>query len=103
MWFLVEIDAKTLIHQLNQPASDLPSSVVNRWLTWSRLFDFELRHVSGSKHGGPDLLSRCLRGGDDSEGDEEDVEDAMDANLAAFRGCNGDVSCDEVRSRKCGL
>ena len=28
--FLVEIDAKTLVHQLNQPASDLPGSVVNR-------------------------------------------------------------------------
>ena len=28
--FLVEIDAKTLVRQLNQPASDLPGSLVNR-------------------------------------------------------------------------
>ena len=28
--FLVEIYIKTLVHQLNQPASDLPSLVVNR-------------------------------------------------------------------------
>ena len=27
--FLVEIDAKTLVHQFNQPASDLPELVVN--------------------------------------------------------------------------
>ena len=77
---------KTLVHQLNQPASDLPGLVVNRWLAWIRLFDFELRHMSGSKHGGPDLLSRCLRGDDDSESDKEDVEDAMDTHLAALRG-----------------
>ena len=42
--------------------------------------------MSGSKHGGPDSLSRCLRGDDDSESDEEDVEDIMDADLAALRG-----------------
>ena len=29
---LVEIVARTLFHQPNQPASDLPGSVVNRWL-----------------------------------------------------------------------
>ena len=84
--FLVEIDAKMLVHQLNQPASDLLSSVVNRWLAWIRLFNFELRHMSGSKHGGPDSLFRRLRGDDNSESDEEDVEDAMDADLAALRG-----------------
>ena len=56
IWFLVEIDAKTLVHQLNQPASDLPGSVVNRWLAWIRLFDFDLKHVAETKHGGPDSL-----------------------------------------------
>ena len=30
--FLREIDARTLVHQLNQPASDLPGCIVNRWL-----------------------------------------------------------------------
>ena len=74
--FLVEIDAKTLVYQLNQPATDLPGSVVNRWLAWIRLFDFELKHVSGTKHGGPDSLSRRPRGVDDLESEEDDeVED----------------------------
>ena len=40
----------------------------------------------GSKHEGPDSLSRRLRGNDDSESDEEDVEDTMDADLAVLRG-----------------
>ena len=83
---MVEIDAKMLVHQLNQPASDLPSSVVNRWLTWIWLFDFELQHILESKHGGPDSLSRHLRGDDDSESDKEDIEDAMDVDVAALRG-----------------
>src|SRR5258705_3766701 len=85
--FLVEIDAKTLVHQLNQPATDLPGSVVNRWLAWIRLFDFELKHVSGTKHGGPDSLSRRPTGDNDSEsGEDDDVEDAMDADLSALKG-----------------
>ena len=84
--FLVEIDSKMLVYQLNQPASNLSGSVVNRWLAWIRLFDFELWHMSGSKHGGPHLLSKHLRGDDDSESDEEDVEDTIDTDLAALRG-----------------
>ena len=82
--FFVEIDTKTLVHQLNQPASDLPGSVVNRWLAWIRLFDFDLRNVSGTKHRGPDSLSRRLRADEDLQSEGEDVEDAMDTDLAAL-------------------
>src|SRR5258705_13693090 len=85
--FLVEIDAKTLVHELNQPASDLPGSVVNHWLAWIRLFDFELKHVAGTKHGGPDALSR--KGYDSDNNNEEDIEeieDAMDQDLPLLRG-----------------
>jgi len=52
--FLVEIDAKTLVHQPNQPALDLPGLVVNRWLAWIKMFSFEIKHVAGKRHGGPD-------------------------------------------------
>lgn len=80
--FQVEIDAKTLIHQLNQPASDLPGSVVHRWLAWIRLFSFDIKHVLGVKHQGPDALSRRPRGDDsEEEEDPEDLEAAMDADL----------------------
>jgi hypothetical protein len=43
--FLVEIDAKTLVHQLNQPAMDLPGAVVGRWLAYIRMFSFDIQHV----------------------------------------------------------
>lgn len=78
--FSVEIDAKTLVHQLNQPTSDLPGSVANRWLAWIRLFDFELKHVAGVKHGGPDALSRKEYDSDNEC--EEDIEAIMDAENA---------------------
>ena len=43
MRFVVEIDAKTLLHQLNLPIVDLPGAMVTRWITWIRLFDFDVR------------------------------------------------------------
>ena len=55
--FLVEIDARTLVHQLNQPTSDLPGTVVGRWIAYIRLFDFEIRHVAGTKYKGPDCYT----------------------------------------------
>ena len=44
--FLVEIDARTLVHQLNQPTSDLPGTVVGRWIAYIQLFDFKIKHVA---------------------------------------------------------
>lgn len=74
--FFVEIDTRTLVHQLNQPAWDLPGSVVNRWLAWIRIFNFEIKHIAGKKHGGPDGLSR--RGSSREDSDEEDNVDELE-------------------------
>jgi len=35
-----------------------PNTAMNRWITAILMFDFELVHVSGAKHKGPDGLSR---------------------------------------------
>ena len=78
----MEIDAKTLVHQLNQLASDLPGSVVNRWLLWIRLFDFDLKHIAETKYGGPDALSRRSKGSDSEDEGENDIEDEIDAALS---------------------
>jgi len=82
--FLVEIDAKTLVHQLNQPALDLLGSVGNKWLAWIRMLSFEIKHVVGKRHGGPDGLSRRRRLVEDSDKEEgvEELEEEMDADLA---------------------
>src|SRR5690606_20010179 len=72
--FLVEIDAQTLVHQLNQPSSDLPGALVSRWIAWIRLFDFDIAHVSGTKHQGPDALSRRRQSEQSEEDDDSDQD-----------------------------
>jgi len=80
--FVMEIDARTLVHQLNLPASDLLGSVVNRWLAWIRLLNFDIKHVAGKKHGGPDSLSRRKQSEDDSDSnDSDELDECIDADL----------------------
>ena len=79
--FVVEIDARTFVHQLNQPASTLPGSVVNRWLAWIRMFSFEIKHVEGKKHGGPDGLSRRKKSEEDSDDDASEEHSKRLCNL----------------------
>src|SRR4029077_6786571 len=78
--FTVEVDAKTLLHQLNLPIVDLPGAMVTRWISWIHLFDFTVKHVAGRKHSGPDGLSRRPSDSDE-EDDNESVEDCIDNNL----------------------
>ena len=40
--FVVELDAKTLVAQLNRSAADLSNVFVSQWLAWIRLFDFKI-------------------------------------------------------------
>lgn len=53
----MEVDAATLVAQLNRPATDLPNSVIVRWISWIRLFDFDVKHVPGTKNTVADGLS----------------------------------------------
>ena len=98
-YFLIQIDARTLVHQLNQPTSDLLGAIVGRWLAYIRLFTFDIRHVPGTKHKGPDALSR--RPGTEEEireleehGEEavRQFEEFVDGELGAMTGeqaCSG--------------
>jgi hypothetical protein len=67
--FRVEIDARTLVYQVNLPANDLPGAMVTRWIAWIRLFDFDVVHMLGKQHSAADGLSR-------RKGTEEDVAEA---------------------------
>ncbi|KAG2739861.1 hypothetical protein P692DRAFT_20648703, partial [Suillus brevipes Sb2] len=74
--FVVEVDAKYIKGMLNNPDIQ-PNAAVNRWIAVSGilLFNFTLKHVSGSKHTGPDGLSRRRRALEDEDFDEEDSEE----------------------------
>src|SRR5204862_3010043 len=78
-FFRVETDAQTLVWLLNQPPNGLPNAMMTRWLTFIRLFDFEVKHVPGAKNSGPDGLSRRGRAPTDEE--EEDPDDFFDAKI----------------------
>jgi hypothetical protein len=56
--FLMETDANRLVHQLNLPANDQPGALVTRWIMWIQLFNFDVKHIPGRLHGGPDGLSQ---------------------------------------------
>jgi hypothetical protein len=85
--FIVEVDAKTLVAQLNRTATDLPGALVTRWIAWIRLFDFDVRHVPGKKNAVADGLSRKPPGPSDllEEGDDDDIEDFIDSELDFIR------------------
>ena len=91
--FLVEIDSRMLIHQLNQLASDLPGSIANIWLAWIRLFSFDIKYVPGTKYGSPDALSRRGKAEEDFEDkDPHDLEGQTDLDLAVVTVLPADVS-----------
>jgi hypothetical protein len=83
--FVVELDAKTLVAQLNRSASDLPGALTTRWLAWIRLFDFDVRHVSGKKNAVADGLSRMPERLLKEDRDGEDIEDFIDGELDFIR------------------
>jgi len=92
VYFLVEIDAKTLIYQLNQPINDIPGAVVARWLAYIRLFSFDIVHVSGTQHREPDSLSRRPATFEEEQElkengrtQENELEEAIEAALGRLR------------------
>jgi hypothetical protein len=79
--FTLETDAQTLVWLLNQPPNDLPNAMMTRWLTYIRLFDFDVKHIPGTKNGGADALSRRGLSPDDGSEDENEADDYFDAKL----------------------
>jgi hypothetical protein len=82
--FILETDAKTLVAQLNRSATDLPGSLVVRWIAWIRLFDFTVKHVPGTKNSAADALSRRpATESDRSEAENEDIDAFLDNQLTS--------------------
>lgn len=77
---IVEVDALYIKGMLNEPDMQ-PNAAINRWIQGILLFDFELVHVAGTKHVGPDALSR--RPTAEGETVEEHDDDWLD-NIALW-------------------
>lgn len=80
---IVEVDALYIKGMLNEPDMQ-PNAAINRWIQGILLFDFELVHVAGTKHVGPDALSRRpLAYGETVEEEDDDWLDNI-ALLCSF-------------------
>jgi hypothetical protein len=93
--FTLETDAKTLVSQLNRAATDLPGALVTRWLAWIRLFDFDVKHISGTSNSAADALSRKPATKEDlaEKEAEQNVDDFIDAEILYLR-----ASCFPTRA-----
>ena len=56
--FVLETDAQVLVHQLKGSMFDLPGALINRWIAWVCMFDFEVRHIKGKDNVVADALLR---------------------------------------------
>ena len=54
----MEVDAATLMAQLNHLVLDLSNYVIICWISWIHLFDFNVKHVPGMKNTVADGLSQ---------------------------------------------
>jgi hypothetical protein len=56
--FILKINARVFVDQLNRFNTNFSDAFVTRWLIWIRFFDFEVRHVLDIKHIAADDLFR---------------------------------------------
>jgi hypothetical protein len=85
--FILKIDARVLIAQLNRSSTNLSSALITRWIAWIRFFDFDVRHVSEAKHTAIDDLFRKLSSSANiAEIEaEEDINDWIEAQMNCVR------------------
>ena len=50
MHFYIELDVDTLVAQINNLVIDLLGALVTRWMTYIRIFDFEIKYIPRSKN-----------------------------------------------------
>ena len=93
--FVLELDANTLVAQLNRSANDLPGALVTGWIAWIQLFDFTVKHVPGNKHTAADGLSHQPKIEDEDE-KEKNINDFIDSQLNIVRISNSEL--DELKS-----
>jgi hypothetical protein len=79
--FVVKLNIKTLVAQLNRSALDFLRALTTRWLAWIRLFDFDVRYVSRKKNAVADRLSKISERLLKKDRDDEDIEDFINGEL----------------------
>ncbi len=103
VFFIVELNAQTLISQLNRSAVDIFDAFINCWITWIQLFDFDILHVSDKKHQALNTLSQHSQTEDETDFDNSDIEDFLNSWLFYSSVWVYLVSTEHVMSQKLKL
>jgi len=61
VFFIIELNTQTLVAQLNCSVTDVLDVLINYWLVWIQLFNFDIQHVSKKKHQALNTLSWWLQ------------------------------------------
>lgn len=80
--FTLEVDAKPLLGMLKK-LDLLPDPILARWISYIQIFDFELKHIPGVNHKGPDALSRKKIVEPEST-DEEEIDEFLEHESLGF-------------------
>ncbi|KXN84537.1 hypothetical protein AN958_12348 [Leucoagaricus sp. SymC.cos] len=92
----VEVDMKYIRGMINK-LDIYPNAAINQWIAAILMFNFELVHVPGSRHKGPDGLLRRRKSEDDSENEDQE-EEAAEEWVDEVLGCGvwvASVMCQE--------
>ncbi len=81
MFFIVKLDAQTLVSQLNRSVVDIFDAFINCWIAWIWLFDFDILHVLDKKHQALNTLSQHSQTEDKTDFDNSDIEDFLNSQL----------------------
>ena len=92
--FIIEIDVNILITQLNRFAVNLSEVLRIRWLTWIRLFDFNVRYMVDKRHIAAEELFRrsCELLNDIDEVHEKKINDFIDDQLNYVQICSMQIN-----------
>ena len=87
MRFIIEIDANILMMQFNRSVVNFSEILIIRWLTWIKLFDFNVKHVFDKKHTiANDFFRRFWNFSNDiDEIHEKNIDDFIDKQLNYVR------------------
>ena len=90
MRFIIEIDVNILITQFNRSAADFFKVLMIRWLTWIRLFNFDIRYILDKRHIAADEFSRkpCELSNDIDEVYEKNIDNFIDDQFNCVRICS---------------
>ncbi len=81
VFFIIELNAQTLVSQLNRSTVNISGVFINCWIAWIQLFDFDILHVFDKKHQASNTLSWHSQTEDKTDSDNSDIEDFLNSWL----------------------